>query len=365
MGNFSWYKVARTFMRAAKIPMPITDSVLDILKLVLTEEQAKFILQLKRPSYSMEQLVKVVDLEGDALDKMLKDLLYIGALTGVPSRSTGLMIYRVAPFFPGMLEFTLMRGETGELQKKLARKWEDFFGEFVTGTQLNYETIIPVFKSATASIDRIVPVEGQIDPIEEIILPLYELSKIIEETSTIALATCYCRHRKDLIDEPCKVTKNRKNCFAFGRTAEFLISQNFAKEISKEEAVKIFKQNEDDGLIRKAFHNSLDPTKEIEGICSCCKCCCGTLDAHYKGAIPLMSLTSYIAKVDNETCVGCGTCIDVCQVTAITLEDAISVIDKNRRLGCGVCAHHCPEEAINLEKTDPRPVFIPPPKIQT
>lgn len=365
MGKISWFKVARRFMKSAKIPLPITDTVIDILKLVITEEQAAFILQLKKQSYNSEELLDAVDLKGEALDKMLNDLMHIGAVTGIASRSTGIMVYRVAPFFPGMLEFTLMRGESGDLQKKLARKWEDYFGEMVEGTQLNYDTIIPNFRSATASIDRIVPVETSIDPVEEVVLPYDELSKIIEETSTVALATCYCRHRKDLIDEPCKVTKNRKNCFGLGRAAEFLISQDFAQKISKEEALKIFKQAEDDGLIHKAFHNALDPTREIEGICSCCACCCGTFDAHYKGAIPLMSLTSYIARIDSESCAGCGTCIDFCQARAITLEDAIATINDERCLGCAVCAHHCPEEAINMERTERRPVFIPPPKISS
>ena len=52
MGNISWYKVARRLMKSSKIPLPITDTVIDILKLVLTEEQAEFILQLQKLSYN-------------------------------------------------------------------------------------------------------------------------------------------------------------------------------------------------------------------------------------------------------------------------------------------------------------------------
>ena len=127
---------------------------------------------------------------------------------------------------------------------------------------------------------------------QEIVLPLEELSKIIEKYDTIGVATCYCRHRKDLIDEPCKKTDDRKNCFSFGRTAEFLISQGFQERISKEEALEILKKCEDDGLVHKAFHTNLDPMREIDGLCNCCKCCCGTFEAHYAGAFPLMDIST-------------------------------------------------------------------------
>ena len=71
--------------------------------------------------------------------------------------------------------------------------------------------------------------------------PFEELSKIIEKQETIGVATCYCRHRKDLLDDPCKKTDERQNCFSFGRTAEFLISQGFMNPISVEQAMKILK----------------------------------------------------------------------------------------------------------------------------
>ena len=76
-----------------------------------------------------------------------------------------------------------------------------------------------------------------------------------------------------------------------------------------------------------------------------------------------MSLTLYLAKVNKDDCIGCGTCVEKCNTEAIQLEDAIAEINEERCMGCGICAHHCPENVIPLERTGPRNVFVPPPKI--
>ena len=362
MSQKLWNKVAKKFMKAGSLPFPINDTVIDILKMVITEEQANFIALLRKSSYNLEELKSLTDLDDESLNKMIKDLNHNGALTAIPSKSTGVMVYRIVPFFPGMLEFTLMRGETNENTKEIARLWQKFFDETVKFTQMNYDVMIKSLKNAR-SIDRIIPVEQGIDVKQERVIPLEEMSKIIEENDPIALTTCYCRHQKDLIGNPCKTTDLRKNCFGFGRAAEFLIRENFGEKISKEDALRIMKESEDAGLVHKAFHNGLDPTKEIEGICQCCKCCCGTFSSHYAGAAPFLSQTSYLAKVNEEDCVACGTCVEKCNAEAIELEDK-AIVDKERCIGCGLCAYHCPEDAIEMERTGPRNVIVPPPKLE-
>ena len=71
-----------------------------------------------------------------------------------------------------------------------------------------------------------------------------------------------------------------------------------------------------------------------------------------------------MAKVTEDECVGCGTCVDTCLVKAIELVDDIANIDKNKCMGCGQCAYHCPTGAMKLIKTDLREVLIPPPKLE-
>lgn len=362
MSGKLWYKVARVSIKAGRLPVPITETVIQILQLILTEEQAKFLLVFKKPSYNLEEIKSKTDLNDKELFKMLDDLMHIGMITGIPSRSTGIMVYRVTPFLPGLLEFTLMKGGTTEKDKKMAILHEQYINELVQGTQRNYDKMVEEYKKAPA-MDRVIPIEEEIEPPLEMILPLEEISRIIESTDTIGVAKCYCRHRKELIGEPCKKTSGYDNCLSFGRTATFLIEQGFQKRISKEEALSILKRCEEDGLVHKAFHTNLDPNKEIDALCNCCNCCCGTFEMHFSGAIPLMDLTSYIAKLNEEDCVSCGACVENCNAKAIELLDTIPYIDENKCIGCGVCAYLCPEGAIKIIKTEARKVFVPPPKL--
>jgi uncharacterized protein len=52
-------------------------------------------------------------------------------------------------------------------------------------------------------------------------------------------------------------------------------------------------------------------------------------------------------KVKREKCVGCGTCLRYCPVSAIAIDrEGKAVIDREKCVGCGECVAVCPEGAI-------------------
>ncbi|MBS3749111.1 MAG: 4Fe-4S binding protein [Candidatus Thermoplasmatota archaeon] len=53
------------------------------------------------------------------------------------------------------------------------------------------------------------------------------------------------------------------------------------------------------------------------------------------------------AKVDEDTCIACGVCVDACPVDAITLDDKAKV-DADTCTECGACVDECPVDAISL-----------------
>jgi len=53
------------------------------------------------------------------------------------------------------------------------------------------------------------------------------------------------------------------------------------------------------------------------------------------------------AKVDADKCDACGSCVDVCPVEAIKLNDK-AVINADECIDCGTCVDECPNEAIAL-----------------
>ena len=61
-----------------------------------------------------------------------------------------------------------------------------------------------------------------------------------------------------------------------------------------------------------------------------------------------VEMDPFIAKVDEELCTGCQTCLTVCPYDAITREETrgIAVVSEARCTGCGTCAATCPSNAI-------------------
>jgi ferredoxin len=57
--------------------------------------------------------------------------------------------------------------------------------------------------------------------------------------------------------------------------------------------------------------------------------------------------SALIAFVDEDSCIGCGICRDVCAAGAISVEE-VAEVDPKRCTGCGQCVAQCPEGALTL-----------------
>ena len=53
-----------------------------------------------------------------------------------------------------------------------------------------------------------------------------------------------------------------------------------------------------------------------------------------------------MVKVDENKCNGCGACVAVCPVNAITIENEKAVIS-DACVQCGACVSQCPQGAIS------------------
>lgn len=54
------------------------------------------------------------------------------------------------------------------------------------------------------------------------------------------------------------------------------------------------------------------------------------------------------AKIKQEACDGCSSCMDVCPAGAITIEGTAKV-NLDECVDCGACVDACPNNAITLE----------------
>ncbi len=362
---------AQIINNAGGTPLTVTDTLIEILKHLVKEDHLDFVLAFKRKkSQTMEQLKETTGLDENKINSHVESLAKIGLIFNQPNRF-GVMVYRLMPYINvGIFEYTFMKKlEDTPENRELARLFKRMSDESKEVFRTHYDAVLK-FLQNMPPIDRTIPfnvnkatgkeiileIDEELEPPEERILPSQTVEELIQKFDDIAVGHCYCRHHKDLLDKPCKQTDERENCFTFGKSARFTAEQGFSRLITKEEALKILKKAEDDGLVHKAYHPNFDITKPETSICNCCTCCCGQV-----GSLTV-NATNYIAEVNQEICVGCGTCVDHCHTNTMQLNDQ----GKAERvgdycIGCGSCAFFCPENAITLVQKE-RIVRIPPPK---
>ena len=66
-----------------------------------------------------------------------------------------------------------------------------------------------------------------------------------------------------------------------------------------------------------------------------------------------MKLVTLMPVVDSEKCKGCKTCVRVCPVLAMRMEEKLAVVDTDRCRGCADCEQRCPEMAVTMITREP------------
>ena len=61
----------------------------------------------------------------------------------------------------------------------------------------------------------------------------------------------------------------------------------------------------------------------------------------------------YKVEVDQEKCIGCDECVDVCPVDVFELQDGKSVpVNAGECIGCESCVEVCEQEAVTITEVD-------------
>lgn len=205
---------------------------------------------------------------------------------------------------------------------------------------------IPVFFKESMALKtpqlRTIPLPRSITP-EQHVMPYEEARRIIEEQDKIVVAPCICRKEHALVGKGCQ--RPLETCLVFGAGAQYYEDNGLGRPIDREEALKILHMAEEHALVLQPSN-----AQKVMNICLCCGCCCQILKNLKKLSTPSEYVASnYWARVRQEDCIGCETCVERCQMEAISMVEGTAHVDSKRCIGCGVCIPTCPQEAIALE----------------
>ncbi len=328
---------------------PETESGVEIrlLKTLFTPEEAEIASKISfspRDSFesfdSLETIFERVKHLGYTIEKIeeyLDGMAKKGAIMGVTNNNR--KVYANTLFIIGIFEF-----QVNKLTKEFVVEMKQYLQE-AWGPENRKVGITQI---------RTIPVGIKIEH-ENPIAKYDDIKVLFEELAgPFSIFNCVCRQKLDLSGKPCQLTDRREVCLGIGNFARIYNEQEWGREISKDEALELLKQNEKEGLIFQPGN-----TQEIDFVCSYCHCCCLGLGGLKSIPNPADYITSnYFAEVNKELCTGCGNCVDRCQMDAITLENEIATINIKRCIGCGNCVLECPEEAITMMKKEA--VHIPP-----
>ncbi len=327
--------------------VPWNETFYDLLRELYTEKEADLLVKMPYGLSDLNRIARVTKYETSELQKLLDSLCSKGLVMDLWVNDK--YRYAPSPIMIGIFEFSMMRTGEGVDSKKLAGLFNQYLnadhGVFFATNAKNGEKV---------SVIRALPHWDAIDPSEYMeVLDYEKAASIIEGSKKFSIGICSCRHEKLHIGEKtCDVPLEK--CSSFNIGADYLIRNKLAREVSKSEMLENLEESIEMGLVLCADNVK----RNITFICHCCKDCCNALAGISKFGYPNTVVTSsFIARNNSETCLGCGKCAKACPIDAIrmvpkdnaktkTKKDA--VIDTSICLGCGVCALSCNNHSITL-----------------
>ena len=279
---------------------------------LLTDEQAEVALKMKRRvPRTLDDMVKLTGMERDRVEKILQEMSILGVVEYNWENERREKQYILPMFVPGSAEFTNMNARVLEEHPEMGRFFEEM-------SRLPLEKITPMVPPGGAGIGmHVIPVEKAIE-MENQSIPVEHISHWLDKyEGKYAASPCSCRNSRKTFDEGC-ADDPEGWCVAVGDMADYVVeTEKGGRYITKEEALEIFKQAEDNGFVHQI--TNIDGEDKIFAICNCNVNVCYALRTSQLFNTPNMSRSAYVARVEKENCVACGRCVEYCPAGAVKL----------------------------------------------
>ena len=322
------YESLRSLLDIHPFGCPPAPEIIEILKILFTEDEAKVALGLAFRPFTVEEIAHRAGVgtpeARDRLESLAdKGLVFAREKAGV----WGYALFDVLRIF----ENPLRKESPDETARNPMPFWKDYL-----------PTLNQSFNSPTA-IGRVIPIQETIE-INPGVLVHDKLYEMIDHAKVVGIAHCACRELEQKCDGP------REACMVFDETCTFLVNRGFARYLSKEELKQKAREFNEAGLVLQV-NNTRD---RLDYVCNCCSCCCLFLRSLRDLDKPrVITRSAFIPVWEMEHCQGCGRCAEErCPMKAIGMVEEKPVWQIERCIGCGLCATGCPNNAIHLERDE-------------
>ena len=282
------------------------------LSALLTDEMAEVALKmgLRKPR-TLEDMVKLTGMERERLEKLLDEMSYCGVVEYNWENPEHKKQWMLPMFVPGSAEFSNMNAKILEQHPEMGRFFERM-------SRLPLEAVSAIVPPGGAGIGmHVIPVEKAIEAENESISIEHISHWLDKYDGKYAASPCSCRRSRMTFDEGC-ADDPEGWCIAVGDMADYVVeTDKGGRYITREEALEIFKQAEDNGFVHQI--TNIDGENKIFAICNCNVNVCYALRTSQLFNTPNLSRSAYVARVEKADCVACGKCVEVCPAGAVKL----------------------------------------------
>jgi ferredoxin len=322
-----------------------TELLFKILKVLFSEREAKLVSLLPIKPFTDKKAAAIWKLNLSDARVILNDLADRGILLDYEEdRNT---TYILPPPMAGFFEFSMMRYRKDIDQKALGELFYQYMNveeDFIKDLFLNGETQL----GRAFVNESVLTNENALH-----VLDYERASEVVTTASQIGIGVCYCRHKMEHVGRNCSAPMDI--CMTFNGPAESLIRHGVARKVDVAEGLDLLNKAQDCNLVQ--FGENVQ--ERVSFICNCCGCCCEALIAARKfGFLNPVHTTNFIPEIIAEKCTGCGKCVSLCPVEAMTLVTASdphkpgkkkAKLNQDQCLGCGVCLKGCTVDALELK----------------
>ncbi len=274
-------------------------------KKLVPEEEAELACKVSNKPQSIEQIAGNA---GKTVEEVTPMLAHLGQKGLLFERITknGAKFYNVPPFIPGFYEFVMTDPDTIKNPEiaALFRKAIDDLAMLLRSVDVQ-----------GGGLMKVTPVMKEVQA-QQKVYSFEDVKTFINNATRYSVADCACRTAAKLVGKGCE-HPIEGTCMQFDDTADYYVRTGRGKYLTKEEALERLEYVEKAGLVHCAF--------QVEGkdyttfICNCCGCSCSGLRSINRVDANPMSHSNFRAEIDEEKCVACGDCVDVCSMNAVML----------------------------------------------